>query len=182
MSHRRRRRLKQARRQQGLQRYTRERLRNRLALPGRHPYALILDRLKAGFNVAKIFRSALAMGAGEIHLVDIGPFDPAPAKGALRKVPARFHTGFDSAYRDLLARGFAFYALVPGTAQALPEQRLPRCSAFVFGHEEHGLSFDTAAYPGIRPLSIPHCGRMQSLNVSVAASIVMYEYLRQHAG
>jgi tRNA G18 (ribose-2'-O)-methylase SpoU len=55
-------------------------------------------------------------------------------------------------------------------------------SAFIFGHEEYGLSFDPGAYPGLAALSIPQCGRTESLNVSVAASVVMYEYLRQHAG
>jgi len=30
-------------------------------------------------------------------------------------------------------------------------------------------------------LSIPHFGNIESLNVSIAASIVMYEYVRQHS-
>jgi tRNA G18 (ribose-2'-O)-methylase SpoU len=171
---------KEARRLQMLQRYEKQRVRNQLAAPGRHPYALVLDGLKAGYNVAKIFRSALAMGAAEIHLVDIGPFDPAPAKGAFRKVPARFHDDFASAFTDLERRDFSLFALNPGARRSLPDQVLPTRSAFVFGHEEHGLSFDPADYPALGQLAIPQSGEIESLNVSIAASIVMYEYLRQH--
>lgn len=141
---------------------------------------IVLDGLKAGYNVAKIFRSALAMGASAIHLIDIGPFDPAPAKGAFRKVPARFHDQFGDARRALVADDYRWFAMTPSAEIALPSTPLPERSAFVFGHEEKGLSFRLADHPDIVPLQIPQCGAMQSLNVSVAASIVMYEYLRQH--
>lgn len=181
MSRRRRRLDRTARELQILQRYERERTRNALAKPGEHRFAIVLDSLKAGFNVAKIFRSAQAFGAAEVHLVNIGPFDPAPAKGALRNVPARFHDRFDAAYRELERRGFQLFALSPDPGPSLPACQLPATAAFVFGHEEHGFSFDLAAYPGIRPLQIPQAGPMQSLNVSIAASIVMYEYQRQHS-
>ena len=73
-----------------LLRYQKERQRNCLARPGIHPFVVVLDGLKPGYNIGKIFRSAEAFGAAAIHLVGIGPFDPAPAKGSFRKVPARF--------------------------------------------------------------------------------------------
>ena len=72
------------------------------------------------------------------------------------------------------------YCLEPATGAPLPKTALAVKSAFILGHEEFGLSFDPALYPEIRPLKIPHLGKVQSLNVSVAASVVMYEYLRQH--
>ena len=46
-----------------LLRYTKQRQRNLLAEPGVHDFVLVLDHMKAGFNVAKIFRSAEAFGA-----------------------------------------------------------------------------------------------------------------------
>lgn len=177
--------LKRAERELGievwLKRYERERQRNVLAEPGPLPMVLVLDGLKAGFNVPKIFRSAQAFGAREIHLVDIGPFDPAPAKGAFRKVPTRLHDDFDSAYRTLTEQGYTLFALDPEATDSLPDAPLPEQSAFIFGNEEQGLSFDLADYPAIRALSIPHAGPVQSLNVSVAASIVMYDYVRRRS-
>ena len=180
MSRRRTRELKAARQQQILQRYQRQRVRNRLAEPGRYPFILVLDGLKAGYNVAKIFRSALAMGASAIHLSAIGPFDPAPAKGAFRKVPAHFHGSFRDVRSALADQPYHWFAFSADATTALPDVVLPDRAAFVFGHEETGLSFSAADFPDVTWLRIPIAGPMESLNVSVAASIAMYEYTRQH--
>ena len=162
-----------------LRRYEKNRRRNLLAEPGVHKFIMVLDSLKAGFNVPKIFRSAEAFGAHEIHLINIGPFDPAPAKGAFRQVPAKFFSSFEDSYQDLSARGYTLYAFTPNISQPLHEETFPEKSAFIFGHEEIGLSFDPADYPAIQRLHIPQFGRVESLNVSIAASIAMYEYVRQ---
>lgn len=169
-----------ARQKQIEQRYRKDRQRNVLACPGPHEFAFVLDNLKAGFNVPKIFRSAQAFGGAEIHLVNIGVFDPAPAKGAFRKVPARFHEHFEQAWRELDEAGYTCFALTAEGDESLAEVALPSRSAFIVGHEELGLSFDPIDFPSIRTLRIPLHGEMESLNASVAASIVMYEYVRQH--
>ncbi len=160
-------------------RYQKERQKNVLAKPGKHQFVLVLDHLKAGFNVAKIFRSAEAFGAAAIHLVAIGPFDPAPAKGSFRKVPAMFHDNFAECYQKLSEQGFQIFRLTPDVAENLCCCELPVKSAFILGHEEFGCSFEPADFPAIRSLSIPQCGSVQSLNVAVASSVVMYEYVRQ---
>lgn len=169
-----------ARQKQIEQRYRKDRQRNVLARPGPHEFVFVLDNLKAGFNVPKIFRSAQAFGGAAIHLVNIGIFDPAPAKGAFRKVPARFHERFDQAWQALDEAGYTCLALTADGEESLPDVTLPRRSAFIVGNEELGISFDPADFPGMRTLRIPLCGEMESLNASVAASIAMYEYVRQH--
>jgi tRNA G18 (ribose-2'-O)-methylase SpoU len=171
----------QEERRQALARYERHRRRNALARPGVHELVIVLDHLKAGFNVPKVLRSADAFGVHEVHLIAIGPFDPAPAKGGLKHVPARFYDDFAASYADLAGRGYTLFVLDPAAEQALFEADLPDRSAFVLGHEEHGVSFDPADYPDLRALRIPQFGQVQSLNVSVAASIVMYEYARRRA-
>lgn len=169
------------RRAQSLQRYLKDRARNALARPGQHAFIMVLDHLKSGFNVPKIFRSAEAFGAHELHLINIEPFDPSPAKGAFRKVPARFHERFQTCYTELTARGYTLFRLEADCNNALTATSLPEKSAFIVGNEGLGLSFDPALYPDIQCLAIPHYGETESLNVSVAASIVMYEYVRQYA-
>jgi tRNA G18 (ribose-2'-O)-methylase SpoU len=173
-------RRKRFKRSQALQRYEKHRRRNLLAKPGPSAFVIVLDHLKAGFNVPKIFRSAQAFGAAEVHLINVDPFDPSPAKGAFRAVPARFFDEFDDSYRDLRGRGYSLFTLEPAGGSSLYECALPLRSAFVFGHEEVGLSFDPREFPDIRSLTIPQVGKVQSLNVSVAASIVMYEHVRRH--
>ena len=173
------RKLRERRREQMLRAYEKNRRRNLLAKPGAHDFIIVLDHLKAGYNVPKIFRSAEAFGAHEVQLIDIGPFDPSPAKGAFRQVPARFFDDFRQSHENLKARDYSLYALSPDGSRALHEEPLPDKSAFIFGHEETGLSFDPVDYPDIHLLHIPQFGRVESLNVSIAASIVMYEYTRQ---
>ena len=145
----------------------------------------MLDHLKGGYNVPKIFRSAEAFGAHSVHLVNVDWFDPAPAKGAFRKVPAKFYDEFASCYTELVNKGYTLYMLVAESEDVLESSccydvTLGVRSAFILGHEAYGHSFDTADYPQIKKLSIPHFGSVESLNVSIAASIVMYEYVRQH--
>lgn len=170
---------KKASRNQAILRYKKQRQRNLLASPGRHSFVVVLDHLKAGFNVPKIFRSAEAFGAREVHLIDIGLFDPAPGKGSFKKVPARFYDRFEQSHAELTARGYTLFILEAGGGESLYQAQLPEKCAFVLGHEERGISFDPADYPDIRRLSIPQFGQVESLNVSIAASIVMYEFVRQ---
>lgn len=163
-----------------MRRYRKDRQRNALAQPGEHECILVLDHLQAKFNVPKIFRSAEAFGAHEIHLINIEEFDPAPAKGAFRKVPARFHNNVTDCFQQLTDRGYTLFTLEADKGQTLYDAKLPVKSAFILGNEERGISFDYNDYPGIEILSIPQFGETESLNVSVAGSIVMYEYLSQH--
>ena len=64
------------------------------AKPGVHDFVLILDGLKPDFNVGKVFRSADAFGAREVHLVNIPFFNVFPSRGSFKHVPAKFHSNF----------------------------------------------------------------------------------------
>jgi len=150
------------------------------ARPGIHSCIVILDGLKPDFNIGKIFRIADALSIEEIHLINVDFFDPDTAKGSVRWVPFYQHDDFESCYNDVLGRGYQCFALEPGGASVLGAVPFPEKAAFIFGHEEFGLSFDKNDYSQISSLSIPQWGHVQSLNVSVAASIVLYEYVRQH--
>lgn len=174
------RRRMQQRREAARRRFRKQKNANRLATPGVHDFVIVLDNLKPAYNVGKIFRSADAFGAREMHLVGIDFFDPSPAMGSFKWVPAHFHGAFDDCHSDLSRRDYTLFSLDPAAGRPLPSTALPRRSAFVFGHEEYGHSFDPADYSDIQGLSIPQFGKVESLNVSIAASIVMYEYLRQH--
>ena len=152
---------------------------NMLAEPGANDFVIVLDNLKPTFNVGKIFRSADVFGAREIHLVGIDFFDPASGKGALKWVPAKFFDTFDVSYSRLVKMGYTVFILEPALGDPVLKVELPEKSAFVFGHEAFGITFDPKEYERVERLTIPQFGRSQSLNVSVAASVVMYEYVRQ---
>lgn len=174
------RRLIRKEQEQTLRRFRKQKNRNLLAEPGPYPYVVVLDHLKPSYNVGKIFRSADAFGAHEVHLVGIDFFNPAPAMGSFKWVPARFHNTAETCIDELMTRGYSLFTLEPDADIDMTAIPLPERSAFIFGHEEFGLSFDPADFPGVRSVKIPQFGRVQSLNVSIAASVVMYEYIRQH--
>ena len=163
-----------------MKRYEKDRQRNALAQPGKHEFILVLDHLQPGFNVPKIFRTAETLGAHEIHLINVGPFDPAPAKGTFRKVPAKFYDNVADCFAQLKERGYHLFTLEAEIGSVLYEAELPKKSAFILGNEDNGISFEYSTYPEIKCLSIPNFGVTESLNVSIAASIVMYEYISQH--
>lgn len=150
------------------------------AEPGVHDFAIVLDNLRPSFNIGKIFRSGDAFGAHSIHLVGTEYFEVKPAKGSFKWLPAHFHQSFADCYTTLRNDGYAMYVMEPDAEHPLHKIALPKKSAFIFGNEEHGISFDKALYEDIASITIPQVGRVESLNVSIAASIVMYEYLRQH--
>jgi tRNA G18 (ribose-2'-O)-methylase SpoU len=174
------RRERQIQRKIAEQAFKKQKRRNVLAQPGQHDFIVVLDHMKPSFNVGKIFRSADAFGARELDLIGIDFFDPSPAVGSFKWVPAKFYPDFDSCHQRLVAHDYSLFALIPYEGKWLSEVELPRRSAFIFGHEEFGISFQLDGYPHITPLRIPQFGKVESLNVSVAASIVMYEYVRQN--
>ena len=162
--------------------FQRERYLNLAAPPGPFEVILILDNLKVGFNIGKLFRTAEVFGCREVHLIGTSFFDPYPSKGAFKVVPARFHDTFNECYNELSEKGYMFYCLDPGGAVGLAESQLPTRCAFVLGHEEYGFSFEPDAFELVKKVKIRQFGRTQSLNVAVAGSIAVYEYLRQITG
>jgi len=150
--------------------------------PGPFPFVVVLDHLKAGFNVPKIIRAAHAFGCREIHLVSIPLFDPSPAKGTFRQTKSRSFTEFQESYDALVAEGYTLYALDHRAELTLGQDSLAEKAAFVLGHEEFGHSFDREKFPAVKGLKIRQFGQVQSLNVSIAASLACYEWVRQHGG
>jgi len=160
--------------------FEKQRRRNVIARSGCHELVIVCDGLTSDFNIGKIFRSAEAFGAQAVHLMGIDCFNPYPARGTLRQVSAKFFSDFEQSYQILCDDGYMPFVLQPDTEVALPQMVLPKRSAFVMGHEEFGPSFTANHYPDITPIRIPMYGQGESLNVSVAVSVVMYEYVRQY--
>ncbi|MCC6277872.1 MAG: TrmH family RNA methyltransferase [Oligoflexia bacterium] len=162
------------------QKYRKEIALSRIHAPGPHDFIFVLDSLKPGFNIGKIFRTGNAFGVSEIHLINIGMFDPNPSKGTVKHTKTRSFDTFDSNYRWLVENGFSIYVFDMRGGNTLGSTVFPRKSAFVFGHEEYGFSFNPNEFPEVQTVSIKQFGVVESLNVSVAASLAGFEYLRQH--
>ena len=148
--------------------------------PGVHDLILVLDNLKAGFNIAKIFRTAEIFSLKCIHIIGTKEFNPFPAKGAIRRVPFKFLDSIEDSILELKEKEYAIFTLDTNTENYLHCSEVPRKSAFIFGNEELGPKIPKTFYKDIQKIKIKQFGKTESLNVSVAASIASYEYIRQH--
>lgn len=126
-------------------------------------------------NVSAILRTCDALGVHTVHLVasQVTRVSKGPARGAERWLDVRHHPDAASALATLRAEGRAVYVadLAPGavTPEAVPLER-PVC--LWFGAELVGVSPEArAAADGV--VTVPMLGMAQSLNVSVAAALVL---------
>lgn len=142
---------------------------------------VVLDRIQDPGNVGAIARSALAFGWEGIYLVR-GCCDPfndkamRASRGALFSLPFR-KGSFEELLQLVEGNEMALYAAdMEGESLEEAAKRLPEKIAVAFGNEGEGLSCE-ARNCKMR-VAIPISPRMESLNVAVAAGIVLYRLQR----
>jgi len=144
---------------------------------------LVLENIHDPHNVSAILRSADAVGVLEICLVyndevfpKLGRQSSASAKKWL--LYQKFKT-IDQCYSYLRDRKFKIYAThLDNQAKSLYQIDLTKKVALVLGNEHRGVSKE-ALEKADGNLQIPQYGMVQSLNVSVAAAVILFEALRQ---
>lgn len=152
---------------------------------GRRRIVLVLDQLSDPHNVGAILRSAAAFGVTAVVVQDrhAPPQSGALAKaasGALDLIPYVEVVNIARALDQLSARGFWRVALAGDGEQTLAEAVTTGDIAIVLGSEGDGIRrlvrerCEAAAF-------IPIEGAMESLNVSNAAAVALYE-LRRNQG
>ncbi len=156
----------------------------RTALKRRQPdLTIVMENIHDPHNVSAIFRSADAVGVMQIQL--LYTFEKFPKIGekssasARKWIDRRQFKSIAECYATLRREGFTIYATHLGEkARSLYELDLTKPVALVFGNEHRGVS-DEAASLADGNFIIPMNGMIQSLNVSVACAVSMYEAYRQ---
>lgn len=138
-----------------------------------------LDRLQDPGNLGTIIRTADAMGAGAILLGEgtTDPFSPKAlrsAMGSTYHIPI-FEGKLENELPRLKAEGRTLLCGHLAGSEALPE--LGAGCVVVIGNEGSGVSDAVASLCTLYRL--PMFGRAESLNASVAASIIIYEAARR---
>lgn len=145
---------------------------------------LLLDRIGNAHNLGAIARTAGYFGVARIVL----PQDPAAAlpgeaayrvaEGGLEAVEIFRVPAVAKFARELAAAGYE--VIGAATRGGRPERgernRPAKPIALVLGNEEHGLSPEVTA-ACTRLVTIPGGERVESLNVSVAAAVLMWELI-----
>src|SRR5437016_907947 len=106
---------------------------------------------------------------------------PAVAKaaaGALEHVAIARIGNVSQALEDLKKRGFWIYGLDERGEQLYSQVDYARPTVFVLGGEGHGLHQQVRKHCDIA-VRIPMAGAISSLNVSVAAGVVLFEWRRR---
>jgi tRNA (guanosine-2'-O-)-methyltransferase len=152
-------------------------------LARRQPDLTVLtDNVHKSHNVAAILRSCDAVGVHRIHAVAA---DGAMrghhmiSGGSARWVGIRLHPSMEQAIAALKTEGWRLLAAHPSEdAIDFRHEDYTGKTAILFGSELTGLS-SAAVRATERRIAIPMRGLVASLNVSVAAALILYEAERQ---
>lgn len=143
---------------------------------------VFLERVHKAHNVAAILRTCDAVGIMAAHAVPpTGGIPPLnhTAQGAQRWVQLHRHHDAAAGLRELKSQGFSLYAAhFSEQAMDFREPDYTRPTAIVLGTERFGVS-DEALAECDSEIVIPMVGMTRSLNVSVAAALILYEAQRQ---
>ncbi|MGD0339283.1 MAG: RNA methyltransferase [Bacteroidota bacterium] len=144
---------------------------------------IVMENIHDPHNVSAMLRSADAVGVMEVQLVytkeEFPKIGEKSSASARKWVLRRKFTSIDECYTKLHSEGFRIYATHLGEeAVSLYSLGLTRPAALVFGNEHRGVS-DEAAEKADGNFLIPMMGMIQSLNVSVACAVSLYEAFRQ---
>lgn len=150
------------------------------------PLALALDNIRSALNVGSIFRSADALGAARLILCGITACPPhreilKTALGSTLSVDWIYCESTVEALRNLKADGYQLWAAEQTDASTpLHLWRLQANApcAIVLGNEVSGVSDEALALCD-GALEIPQFGAKHSLNVAVAAGVILWEAARQ---
>jgi 23S rRNA (guanosine2251-2'-O)-methyltransferase len=150
--------------------------------PPERSLVIVLDHIEDPQNLGAVLRSADVFAADLVLAPRkrSAPLTDAAVKasaGAAAYAPLALVPNLAEALRRLKEAGYWLYAADMGGASLVDADLSPR-SAIVLGNEGAGVSRLLRAECDFA-LSIPMAGHVDSLNVSAAAAVLMYEYRRR---
>lgn len=149
------------------------------------PVIVVLDNIRSMHNVGSVFRTADAFLLQGVYLCGYTPQPPhrdihKTALGATETVHWKYFATTREAVQELREAGYQLWA-VEQVENSIPlnsfnaNQQAPL--AVVFGNEVSGVEAEIIkACDGC--IEIPQLGMKHSLNISVAAGIVLWELVR----
>lgn len=145
--------------------------------------AVVLDGVQDPGNAGAIVRAAEAFGATGVAFLKgtVSPYNPKclrAAAGSLFRLPVVHGIDEQILLAALEQKRVDLYAAMPRGETLIGEADLTRACAIAVGGEGHGVSLNLHARA--RDLKIPTSG-VESLNVAMAASVILYEARRQRA-
>ncbi len=150
---------------------------------GRDPFLVILDRVTDVRNFGAIARTMECAGADAMIIQSkgnamVGADAMKTSAGALNILPVCREENLKNTINNLKASGISVIACTEKTESSIYDTDLTGPIAIIMGSEENGISPEYLKLCHNK-VKIPISGKIESLNVSVSAGIVIYEILRQ---
>ena len=146
---------------------------------------VVLDRLQDPGNVGTLIRTADAVGAAAIVLIEpcADPFDRKTVRGSMGSL---FNMPIVRAndlgiFSRLTEMGLRIVGTDVRTGITWGKDILQGSVALILGNEARGQSDDVSAYVEANA-TLPIVGKAESLNVAVAGGVLMYGWLRENGG
>jgi tRNA (guanosine-2'-O-)-methyltransferase len=149
--------------------------------------AIVLENVHDPHNIGAVLRSCDSVGIRDVFVLYNEDSENArklsvglnSSSGALKWVNVHFYDDTDTCMSAVRNR----YKLIAGThlseeSVSLYEMDLTNSVAFVFGNERDGISNNVKPYLDTN-FVIPQFGMVQSLNISVACAVTVFEMARQ---
>jgi RNA methyltransferase, TrmH family len=146
---------------------------------------LVLETIQDPGNLGTMIRTACAVGADGLLLspncVDLdSPKVLRASAGQWLRLPMATSRDLVADLGQLKAQGMQVVATLPSATQTYWEVDLRRPSLIVMGNEGAGLSPEVAALAD-QMVTIPLAKDVESLNVAIAAALMLYEAKRQRS-
>lgn len=150
---------------------------------GKTPLILILDHITDVRNFGAIARSAECAGADAIiipfkHSAKITPDSIKTSAGALYNIPVCRVQNLKTLVRSLKKEGIRIIAATEKGETVYTKADFTLATAIIMGAEDTGID-EALLRLADEKVKIPILGEIESLNVSVAASLMVYEAVRQ---
>ena len=144
-------------------------------LSGSDSHIVLVNPSNAG-NMGTIMRSATGFGVTNLAIIRqaVDPFDPKTVRasmGAIFRMNVEEFSSFDEYKQKYSERNL--YPFMLKAKKKLPETEFKEPFSLIFGNEATGLP-DSFLNEGTSVI-IPHSDRIDSLNITIAASIAVYE-------
>lgn len=150
------------------------------------PLVVVLDNIRSQNNIGSVFRTSDAFRVDEIFLCGITATPPnneihKTALGAEDSVKWSYYEDTLTAVNDLKAKNYIVYSIEQTeNSQNLNTLVLDKTKkyAVILGHEVHGVQQNVINLSD-GCIEIPQYGTKHSLNVSVSAGIIVWDFFKQ---
>jgi tRNA G18 (ribose-2'-O)-methylase SpoU len=150
-------------------------------------FAVCMLNTTGSLNIGVALRSAVLFGASKFYIVGRRRYDKRSTVGAhnyidVERIEANdgFQYDVNTIFKNIKEDGFNPVFVEMGGADVVTiKSSCPENPCFILGEEKSGIPDEFYIDPNIPTYAIETVGVLRSLNVSVAASIIMYEYTKK---